>query len=290
MSAVILEGKPIAERIRRQTRARAEALRARGVAPHLAMLRTARSAASDVYARGLAGACAEAGVRFSERRAEDGGPAGILRALADLNRDPSVHGILVEMPPPAGLDAAALSTAIDPVKDVERLGPTHRAAVLDGALDSLPCTAAAAIEMVLASGVPLAGAEAVVLGASDVVGKPVALALLARRATVTVCRSKTRDVAFHARRADILVAAVGKPGFVTGDMIKPGAVVVDVGINRVRTPEGKPRTVGDVAFAAARAAAGFLTPVPGGVGAVTSAVTLRNAVLAAEAATAAPPR
>lgn len=283
MSAVLLEGRPIAERIRAVTRMRAEALRARGIAPHLVILRTAGSASSDAYVKGLAGSCDEAGVRFSERRA-GGGEAAILVALADLNRDPTVHGILLEMPFPAGVDAGRVLAALDPAKDVERVGPAHRGKILAGEIDFAPSTAAAAMEMVLASGVAIAGAEAVVLGSSDIVGKPVALMLLARHATVTVCRSKTRDLAGHARRADILVAAIGRPGFVTGDMVKPGAVVVDVGINRVKTPEGKSRTVGDVDFEAARAVAGFLTPVPGGVGLVTSAVTLRNAVLAAEAA------
>ncbi len=282
MPAVLLEGKPVAARIRQETRARAGALAVRGIAPHLVMLRTAGSASSDVYVKGLAGSCDEAGVRFSERRA-DPSEKGILEALAELNRDRGVHGVLLEMPFPAGVDGTKVLAALDPMKDVERVGPACRGRILAGEIDFAPSTAAAAMEMVLASGVAIAGAEAVVLGSSDIVGKPVALMLLARHATVTVCRSKTRDLAGHARRADILVAAIGRPGFVTGGMVKPGGVVVDVGINRVKTPEGKGKTVGDVDFEGARAVAGFLTPVPGGVGTVTSAVTLRNTVLAAEA-------
>lgn len=285
MPAVLLEGKPIAERIQAETRARAEALKKKGVVPHLAMLRVAGSAASDVYTRRLAATCESMGIVFSERvvpaAAGEKGIDGVLDAMA---ADAGLHGILVEMPLPAGIDVAAVRSRIDPAKDVERISPVNQGLVVYGAASRAPCTAQAAIEILLASGVDPRGKEAVVVGASDIVGKPVALLLVERDATVTVCHKATRDLASHARRAEILVSAAGKAGLIQAEMVKPGAVVVDIGVNRVPGPDGKPKIVGDVDFDAVRKVAGFLTPVPGGVGLVTTAVTLRNTVLAAEAA------
>ncbi len=286
VAAVLLEGKRIAERITRDVRARAERLRReRGTVPHLVMVRVAGSDASGVYSARLEATCESAGIRFSERRIPPAsGERGIVELLEVLGRDAAVHGILVEMPLPPEVDLARVRAKIDPAKDVERINPMNQGLVVYGAVELAPCTAMAAMEILLDSKVPLAGKEAVVVGASGIVGKPVALMLLGHYATTTVCHKETRDLDFHTRRADILVAAVGKAGLITREMVKPGAVVVDIGVNRVAGPDGKSRLVGDVDFDAVREVAGFLTPVPGGVGLVTTAVTLRNAVAAAESA------
>ena len=238
------------------------------------------SAAS--YRRGLAKACAAAGVRFHERGLPAvAGPEALMAELDALNRDPAISGILIQMPLPAALASERVFAAIDPRKDAEGMGPASLGLALKGDAAHAPATARAAFALVLASGMELKGAEAVVVGASDVVGKPVAMLLSQARATVTLCRSAPRDLAGHVRRADILVAAVGKPGFVTGDMVKPGAVVVDVGINAVPGPDGKTRIVGDVEFASASERAGWITPVPGGVGPVTSAMIVERAAQSA---------
>ncbi|MED9957882.1 MAG: bifunctional 5,10-methylenetetrahydrofolate dehydrogenase/5,10-methenyltetrahydrofolate cyclohydrolase, partial [Christensenellales bacterium] len=195
-----------------------------------------------------------------------------------LNDDATVDGILVQLPLPAGLDERRVLALIRPEKDVDGFHVQSMGALVTGAAGFLSCTPKGCLELIRRTGVPLAGKEAVVVGRSNIVGKPMALLLLRENATVTVCHSRTADLAAHTRRADILVAAVGRPGMITGDMIKPGAVVIDVGINRLE--DG--RVVGDVDFASAEPVAGFLTPVPGGVGPMTIAMLLENTLESAE--------
>lgn len=285
MSAKLLEGKPIAERIRKETRERAGALRKKGIVPQLAMVRVAGSAASDVYRGRLARACEELSILFSERIVPAGArEADILGLLDALSKDAAVHGILLEMPLPTGVDLARVRVKIDPAKDVERISPQSQGMLVYGAPHYAPCTAMAAMEVLLSSGIDPKGKEAVVVGSSEIVGKPLGLLLLDRLATVTTCHIATKDLAFHTRRAEILVSAAGKAGLIKRDMVKPGAVVVDVGVNHIPDGKGGTRLAGDVDFEAVRDVAGFLTPVPGGVGPVTTAIALRNTVLAAEAA------
>ena len=205
--------------------------------------------------------------------------------LGELNADPTVTGIIVQLPLPEGIDPAKVQLQIDPYKDVEGVNPVNIGMVFEGEPIIAPCTALAVMALVRESGVQIEGAEAVVVGHSRIVGKPVALMLVNELATVTTCHIATRDLASHTRRAEILVVAVGKPGLITADMVKPGAVVIDVGINRIREtgPDGelRRRIVGDVDFEGASQVAGAISPVPGGVGSVTTAMLLRNTAEAA---------
>lgn len=274
MPARILDGKTLAAAIRARLRAEAARL---AQPPELACLWAGSDPAAASYRKGLAKACAEAGVRLVERAlpaSADG--AMLLAGLEELTRDPDVSGILLQAPLPAGVDAGRLVALLDPCKDAEGISPASLGRALKGEEAQAPCTARAAVALVKASSLDLKGAEAVVVGRSAIVGKPAALLLADAGATVTLCRSTTRALASHTRRADVLVVAVGKPGIVTGDMIKPGAVVIDVGINLV---EG--RLLGDVDFPSASRSAGWLTPVPGGVGPVTVAMLLERCVAAA---------
>jgi methylenetetrahydrofolate dehydrogenase (NADP+)/methenyltetrahydrofolate cyclohydrolase len=237
--------------------------------------------ASQVYVRAKERACAQAGVA-SRRLAfpADAPPESVLAALAQLNADPAVHGILVQLPLPARFDAREVIDAIAPAKDVDGFRLDHLGAVLAGAPGIAPCTPDAVVALLDAEGIALDGRHAVVVGRSNIVGKPLAMMLLARGATVTICHSRTAGLAAFTRAADVLVVATGRAGLVTGDMVKPGAAVIDVGINRL--PGG--RLVGDVDFASAAAVAGHITPVPGGVGPMTVARVVANAVAAAERA------
>ena len=251
------------------------------VRPRLAAVQVGDDPASRVYLRNKVRACEEAGVESEVHPLPGNCQADALAVLLGrLNRDPRVHGILLQLPLPAHLDAEVATGSIAPAKDVDGLTPANLGALLGGRPGFEPCTPAGVIVLLERGGVPIEGSHAVVIGRSAIVGKPMALMLLARGATVTVCHTRTRDLASHARRADILVAAAGRAGMVSGDMIKPGAAVVDVGINRL--PGGK--LAGDVDFAAASAVAGWITPVPGGVGPMTVAMVIANTVRAAEQA------
>lgn len=284
MTAKILDGAALAQELRSEFKLRAEALAAQGVRPGLAVVLVGEDPASQVYVRNKVNACAQAGFH-SEKIVlpPDTTAAALLERIAALNADPAIHGILVQLPLPKHIDADAVLEAIAPEKDVDGFHAENIGALTQGNPRFIPCTPHGVMKLLEKGGVALKGQEAVVIGRSNIVGKPMALLLLAAGATVTICHSQTRDLAFHTRRADILVAAVGRPRFVTGDMIKPGAVVIDVGINRV--PEGQPdagKLCGDVDFASAVEVASAITPVPGGVGPMTIAMLLANTLLAAE--------
>ena len=208
--------------------------------------------------------------------------AGSRDSSHSLNNDPAFTGIMLHLPLPAHLDATELQYKIDPVKDVEGVNPANIGYVVYGHTRIAPCTALAVIELIESTGVQLRGAEAVVVGASEIAGKPIALLLTERMATITTCHVATRDLALHTRRAEILVVAVGKPGLIAAEHVRHGAVVIDVGINRITLPDGTKKTVGDVEFDSVKEKAGYITPVPGGVGPMTVAMLLKNTVRSAE--------
>ena len=279
MSARIIDGNALAAEVRGQLAERAAALKAKGVTPCLAVILVGEDPASAVYVRNKVAACEKAGMRsLKDVYAADANPAMVLGRIAELNADPSVHGILVQLPLPKHFDSDAVLEAIAPEKDVDGFHAENVGALMQGNPRFIPCTPYGVMKMLASANVPLKGAEAVIVGRSNIVGKPMAMLLLAQSCTVTVCHSQSKDLAFHTRRADILVAAVGRAKMITGDMVKPGATVIDVGINR--TPEGK--LCGDVDFDTAKEVAGAITPVPGGVGPMTITMLLANTLEAAE--------
>lgn len=281
MTARIIDGNALSARVRGEIAERATALTARGVQPCLAVILVGGNPASAVYVRNKVSACEKAGIRSLRLDyPADVSPEVVMARLAELNADPSVHGILVQLPLPKQFDEAAVLEAISVTKDVDGFHAENVGRLSQNQEAFLPCTPHGVMKMFEAEGVDLAGAEAVVIGRSNIVGKPMAMLLTNAGATVTVCHSKTRDLNFHTRRADILVAAIGKPRFVTGDMVKPGATVIDVGINRL--PDGK--LCGDVDFESAKTVAGLITPVPGGVGPMTITMLLENTVISADRA------
>jgi methylenetetrahydrofolate dehydrogenase (NADP+)/methenyltetrahydrofolate cyclohydrolase len=286
MSASIIDGKAIAETVRQEAATRAAALEAAtGVKPGLAVVLVGNDPASEVYVRNKARLTVAAGMAsFEHKLPQDTDEVDLIALVERLNADPAVHGILVQMPLPAHIDTDRVVLAIDPAKDVDGLTPANAGLLVLGKGGLVPCTPQGCIILAKhALGADLSGREALVIGRSILVGKPVALLLQAESCTVTMAHSRTRDLAAHCRRADIIVAAVGRPEMVRGDWIKPGAVVIDVGINRVAKGDGKTRLVGDVAFEEAAQVAGAITPVPGGVGPMTIACLLQNTVTAAEA-------
>ena len=280
--ARIIDGKAVAAELRERVAAAAAALRnEHGIIPGLAAVLVGDDPASLIYVRSKARACTAVGLAsFECRLPADAGLPAILELLAKLNADERVDGILVQLPLPAGVEPQAVIAAIDPAKDVDGFHPVNVGRLWSGDPGLIPCTPQGILLLLRASEVPLEGAEAVVLGRSGIVGRPVAALLVAADCTVTIVHSKSRDLSVICRRADILVAAIGRPQMVKADWLKPGAVVIDVGINRVVTADGA-RLVGDVDFAAARQVAGAITPVPGGVGPMTIACLLRNTLLAA---------
>ena len=289
MPAELIDGVAIAGRVRARVAAEAAELATHGVVPGLTVVLVGDDAASAVYVASKEKACHEAGMRGQTIRLPAATTEAELLAVIDgLNADPAVHGILVQMPVPRHIDAQAVIRRIDPAKDVDGFHPVNAGKVLIGDPDAFaPCTPAGVQVLLTESGVETAGKEAVILGRSTIVGKPMAALLVqsgrGADCTVTICHSRTRDLAAHTRRADILIAAIGKPAMVTADMVKPGAVVIDVGINRVEdaTATRGYRIVGDVDFAGVREVASKLTPVPGGVGPMTIAMLLANTVRAA---------
>jgi methylenetetrahydrofolate dehydrogenase (NADP+)/methenyltetrahydrofolate cyclohydrolase len=280
--ARIIDGKAIAAQLRERVAAAALALRdAHGIIPGLAAVLVGDDPASQIYVRSKARACTAAGLAsFEFRLPTDAGLPTILELLAKLNADERVDGILVQLPLPAGVEPEVVIAAIDPAKDVDGFHPVNVGRLWNGDPGLVPCTPQGILLLLRASEVPLTGAEAVVLGRSGIVGRPVAALLVAADCTVTILHSKSRDLPGICRRADILVAAIGRPQMVKANWLKPGAAVIDVGINRVATEDGT-RLVGDVDFAAARRVASAITPVPGGVGPMTIACLLRNTLLAA---------
>ena len=280
MPAQIIDGKAIAETVRNQVAAETQQLiRDTGVVPHLAAVLVGNDPASEVYVRNKERACQKAGIRSTLHRLDAATTqADLLELIATLNRDVSVHGILVQLPLPKHLDPTQILDAILPTKDVDAFHPENTGLMLQGRPRFLPCTPAGVMKMLEVSTVATAGRHAVVIGRSDIVDKPMAALLVQKGvdATVTICHSRTGDIGAVCRTADILIAAVGIPEFVKGDMIKPGAVVIDVGINRVNE-----RLVGDVDFAAASPVASAITPVPGGVGPMTIAMLLQNTLKSA---------
>lgn len=278
MNARIIDGKAIALEIREEIREKTAALTAKGVKPGLAVILVGEDPASQVYVRNKERACVKAGMHsVLERLPAETTQEELLAHIARLNVDPAIHGILVQLPLPGHIDEAAVIRAIDPDKDVDGFHPVNAGLLLTGGAGAVPCTPKGCIELLKRAGVPLKGANAVVVGRSNIVGKPMALLLLREHCTVTVCHSRTQNLSEVTHNADILVVAIGRPGFITGDMIKPGAAVIDVGMNRLA--DGT--LCGDVEYASAAEVAGWITPVPGGVGPMTIAMLLDNTLEAA---------
>jgi methylenetetrahydrofolate dehydrogenase (NADP+) / methenyltetrahydrofolate cyclohydrolase len=276
--STILDGKAVAQAVRAEAARDVEALRTRGIVPALATVLVGDDPASRVYVGSKERACTEIGMRsVGQRLPADTTTAALMALVDELNARADVHGILVQLPLPAGVDADAVIQRITPAKDVDGLTAVSQGRLVAGLPGLRPCTPLGIIRLLRETGVDLRGANAVVIGRSLLVGKPVALLLLEQHATVTMCHSRTRDVAATVRNADIVVAAIGQPEMIRGDWIKEGAIVIDVGINRIASG----RLVGDVDFAAARQHAAWITPVPGGVGPMTVAMLLSNTVTAA---------
>ena len=279
MSATMISGKEISAKLRLSVKAEADALRAKGVVPGLAVILAGDDPASAIYVRNKEKACEECGF-YSEKYVlpAETSQDELLSLIAKLNADPRIHGILCQLPLPAHISEQAVILAIDPAKDVDAFHPVNVGRIMTGDYDFVPCTPAGVMAMLDECGIDPKGKHCVVVGRSNIVGKPMSMLLLHRHGTVTICHSRTKDLADVCRSADILVAAVGKAGFITADMVKEGAVVIDVGINR--TAEGK--VVGDVCTAEVAEKASYLTPVPGGVGVMTITMLMQNTLKAAE--------
>ncbi|MCC6213206.1 MAG: bifunctional methylenetetrahydrofolate dehydrogenase/methenyltetrahydrofolate cyclohydrolase FolD [Burkholderiales bacterium] len=285
MAAKILDGKSLAAEVRGSLKSAVASLADRGARPGLAAILVGEDPASRIYVRNKARACEEAGVRSEIHELPQGAPErSLLERIAALNADRAVHGILVQLPLPRQIDAQRVLAAVSPAKDVDGFHAQNLGALLQGSPGFVPGTPAGVMRLLDHAGVRVAGARAVILGRSTIVGKPLALLLLQNDATVTICHSRTRELASLAREADILVAATGRPKLVTANMVKPGACVVDIGIHRA--PDG--RIVGDVDFGPVSEVAGSITPVPGGVGPMTIAMLIANTVRAAELSNAQP--
>ena len=281
MTAKRLDGNALGQKLRAGFKQKAEELALQGVRPGLAVILVGEDAASQVYVRNKVNACAQAGFH-SEKYvfAPDVAPQVVFDKIAELNANPAIHGILVQLPLPGHFDADAVLDAIAAQKDVDGFRAENVGALMQGQPCFIPCTPYGAMKFFEEAGISLKGKEAVVVGRSNIVGKPMAILLMHAGATVTVCHSQTKDLKAHCLRADILVAAIGKAKMITGDMVKPGAVVIDVGINRMA--DGK--LCGDVDFESVKEVASFITPVPGGVGPMTITMLLANTLESAERA------
>ena len=277
MAATLIDGRAVAKAFKEEIAQRTQAMIAQGVTPHLAVVLVGEDPASQVYVRNKENGCIKAGIRSTViRLAEDCTQQALEETVKRLNADASVDGILVQLPLPKHLDEASVLRLIDPDKDVDGFHAMNSGRLMNGQPGFVPCTPLGVMKLLEAYGIDPAGKHAVVIGRSNIVGKPMAMLLLRANATVTICHSCTQNLADITRQADILVAAVGRANFVTADMVKPGAAVIDVGINRV---DGK--LVGDVDFDAVSGVAGYITPVPGGVGQMTIAMLLANTLDAA---------
>jgi methylenetetrahydrofolate dehydrogenase (NADP+) / methenyltetrahydrofolate cyclohydrolase len=294
VAANLIDGRAIAEQIHSETIARTAALKSRGLQPGLAFVRVGEDPASKVYVGMKEKAAQRLGI-LSETQVLDARTSQpeLLALLAKLNADPRIHGILVQAPLPAHINAATVYSTVLPQKDVDGFHPVNVGKLMLGDPSGFaPCTPAGVQQLLIRSGISTDGAEVVILGRGDIVGKPMASILVQKskhaNATVTICHSRSRDIAAHCRRADILIAAMGVAEFVKADMVKPGAIVIDVGVNRIADPaaKGGSRLVGDVDFARVQPIAGKITPNPGGVGPMTIAMLMQNTVRAAELATA----
>jgi len=276
-----LKGAPVAARIIAEVRASADKATEEGFPPRLVSITVGDVAAVDVYVRNQRAKAELGGIDFEERRFPAETTAAELEAaIHGMNADPRVTGIIIQRPVPAHIPIKAIQTAIHPLKDVEGMHPASIGNIVYNEIDLAPCTAAASVELLKATGLDLKGLEVVVVGHSEIVGKPIAFMLMSEGATVTVCHHMTRSVAAHTRRADALFVAVGKPRLIKGDMVKPGAAVIDIGINAETAPDGSTRIVGDVDTDSVKDVASWITPVPGGVGPVTVAILLRNTMVA----------
>jgi methylenetetrahydrofolate dehydrogenase (NADP+)/methenyltetrahydrofolate cyclohydrolase len=281
MPAQLLDGVALSKKIRTEITARAAIVTAKGTRPGLAVIVVGDNPASAVYVRNKVKACEEVGFHsVLERYEAEMNEEALLARIATLNADPAIHGILVQLPLPAHIASERVLEAIAPKKDVDGFHVANAGALMVGAPEFKPCTPYGCMKLLESIEYPLRGARAVIVGASNIVGKPMAMLLLQAGATVTICNSKTRDLAHHTKDADILVVATGKPKMITGDMVKSGSVVIDVGINRL--PDGK--LCGDVDFDTAKYIADWITPVPGGVGPMTITMLLMNTLEATEKA------
>ncbi|MCG6933668.1 MAG: bifunctional methylenetetrahydrofolate dehydrogenase/methenyltetrahydrofolate cyclohydrolase FolD [Gallionella sp.] len=279
MSAQIIDGKAIAQQVRVELKARTDALKARGITPGLAVIIVGEDPASKIYVANKIKACAELGLHSEHIvMSADTPEATLLAKIDELNNDPKIHGFLVQLPVPKHIDSNKVLLAIDPDKDVDGFHPVNVGALATGNMRFAPCTPWGCMKLLEKSGVSIEGKHAVVVGRSNIVGKPMALLLLQANATVTICTSKTVDLAKFTRDADILVVATGRAKMITGDMVKPGAAVIDVGMNR----DENGKLCGDVDFDAVKEVAGWITPVPGGVGPMTITMLVANTVQSAE--------
>ena len=277
--AIRIEGKLLAARVKERVAAGVAQLKEKGIEPCLAVIMVGENPASQVYVKGKVKDCAECGIKSLEiHLPAETTQNELLQKLAELADDAGVHGLLVQLPLPAHIDEKTVIEAIPPQKDVDGFTAVNVGRMMIGEECFLPCTPAGCMEMIRSTGVSISGKNAVVIGRSNIVGKPAAMLLLRENATVTICHSRTENLKQVCANADILVAAVGRAGFVTGDMVKPGAVVIDVGINR--NAQGK--LCGDVDYDAAAEKAGYITPVPGGVGLMTRAMLMQNTLQAAQ--------
>ncbi len=280
MRAALIDGKAIAADMRARVLQEAEELAAAGWQPKLVSVSVGDTAAAELYVRNQQRSAESAGVAFEARNyPAETSLEQLTGILQGLNADPRVNGIIIQRPLPAHIPVKVLQKSVHPLKDVEGMHPASIGNIVYNDLALGPCTAVAAVEILKTLPLPMEGLNVTVIGHSEIVGKPIAFLLMGLGATVTVCHHMTRSVAMHSRAADAVFVAVGKPGLVTGEMLKPGAALIDIGINRVDTPDG-PKTVGDADFDSCAEVAGWITPVPGGVGPVTVATLMKNAVLA----------
>ncbi|WP_306047692.1 bifunctional 5,10-methylenetetrahydrofolate dehydrogenase/5,10-methenyltetrahydrofolate cyclohydrolase [Nioella sp. MMSF_3534] len=280
MRAALIDGKSIAADMRARVAAEAEDLAAAGWQPKLVSISVGDTAAAELYVRNQQRSAESAGVEFEARNyPAETSLEQLTGILQGLNADPRVNGIIIQRPLPDHIPVKVLQKSVHPLKDVEGMHPASIGNIVYNDLALGPCTAVAAVEILKTLPLPMEGLNVTVIGHSEIVGKPIAFLLMGLGATVTVCHHMTRSVAMHSRAADAVFVAVGKPGLVTGDMLKPGAALIDIGINRIETADG-PKTVGDANFDSCAEVAGWITPVPGGVGPVTVATLMKNAVLA----------
>ncbi len=291
MTAQIIDGKQVAADMRAELKAEVAKLKEQGIVPGLAVVLVGEDPASKSYVTAKERACEEMGIYSNDNRLDANTSQENLMALVEkLNNDPKINGILVQLPLPKGLNEAQVLLAIDPAKDVDGFHPMNVGKMVVGEKTFLPCTPHGVLQLLMRSGVTIEGAEAVIVGRSNIVGKPLANMLIQKNptgnATVTVCHTRTKDLTYHTKRADIVIAAAGRPNTVTADMVKDGVVVIDVGVNRVEDATKKRgyRLVGDVDFEAIKEKASFITPVPGGVGPMTITMLLFNTVESAKRA------
>ena len=287
MSYKLLKGKSIAEPILDDVSERITKLKRKGWTPHLASLEVGLNPAADLYIRNQKRICERVGIEFENRKFDRSiTQREMLAAIQSMNVDPRITGIILQRPVPRQLDLNELQSSIHPTKDVEGMNPANIGKVVYGEFDLGPCTSLASVEILRSTGIELRGLDVVVVGHSEIVGKPIALHLVEELATITICHHGTRNLPQFTRRADALFVAVGKPGLITGDMVKPGAIVIDIGINQVEIEDEngnvKKKTVGDVDFDSVHDVADKITPVPGGVGPVTLSILMRNTVTALE--------